>query len=111
MFVKTALKAKDVLCVSFDQNVLTPCHDKCLAKYKFSVNSKVRRALFTTPRTAKYKSLDTTSVVAKTRNSWAHSALETINLQKSQAMVIMYMAMSLSVMYIMLKVLDTTSFL
>ncbi|GKG42036.1 hypothetical protein Tco_0473787, partial [Tanacetum coccineum] len=46
--------------------MLTPCHDKCLAKHKFSVNSKVRRALFTTPRTVKSKSLDTTSIVAKT---------------------------------------------
>ncbi|GJX45829.1 hypothetical protein Tco_0262505 [Tanacetum coccineum] len=65
--VKNALKAKDVLCVSYDKNVLTPCHDKCLAKYKLNVHSKVRRALFTTPTTAKPKSLDTTYVVAKTR--------------------------------------------
>ncbi|GJV87519.1 retrovirus-related pol polyprotein from transposon TNT 1-94 [Tanacetum coccineum] len=66
--VKTTLKATgDVLCVSCDKNVLTLCHDKCLAQYKLFVNSKVRRALFTTPRTTKSKSLDTTPVVAKTR--------------------------------------------
>ncbi|GKB73614.1 hypothetical protein Tco_0935026 [Tanacetum coccineum] len=65
--VKNIPKAKDVLCVSCDKNVLTPCHDKCLAKYKLNVNSNVRRALFTTPRTAKSKSLDTTPVVTKTR--------------------------------------------
>ncbi|GJW98137.1 retrovirus-related pol polyprotein from transposon TNT 1-94 [Tanacetum coccineum] len=65
--VKNALKAKDVLCVSCDKNVLTSCHDICLAKYKLNVHSNVRRALFTTPRTAKPKSLDTTLVVAKTR--------------------------------------------
>ncbi|GJW79573.1 hypothetical protein Tco_0143548 [Tanacetum coccineum] len=64
--VKNALKAKDVLCVSCDKNVLTPCHDKCLAKYKLYVHSKVRRALFTTHRNAKSKSLGTTLVVAKT---------------------------------------------
>ncbi|GJU64630.1 hypothetical protein Tco_1246465 [Tanacetum coccineum] len=64
---KNAPKAKDVLCVSYEKNVLTPFHDKCLAKYKLNVNSNVRRALFTTPRTAKYKSLDTTPIVAKTR--------------------------------------------
>ncbi|GJR19619.1 hypothetical protein Tco_0968146 [Tanacetum coccineum] len=65
--VKNALKAKDdVLRVSCDKNVLTPCHDKCLVKYKLSVHSKVRRALFSTPRIAKSKSLDTTPVVAKT---------------------------------------------
>ncbi|GJR36155.1 hypothetical protein Tco_1211839 [Tanacetum coccineum] len=64
---KNALKAKDVLCVSCDQNVLTTCHDKCLAKYKLSANSKVRRALYTAHRTAKSKTLNTTPVVAKTR--------------------------------------------
>ncbi|GJW22391.1 hypothetical protein Tco_0033013 [Tanacetum coccineum] len=65
--VKNALKAKDdVLRVSCDKNVLTPCHDKCLVKYKLSVHSQVRRALFSTPRIAKSKSLDTTPVVAKT---------------------------------------------
>ncbi|GJT99693.1 60S ribosomal protein L7-1-like protein, partial [Tanacetum coccineum] len=64
--VKNALKAKDdVLCVSCDNNVLTLCHDLYLAKNKFSVHSKVRRALFSTPRTAKSMSLDTTPVVAK----------------------------------------------
>ncbi|GJY06539.1 integrase, catalytic region, zinc finger, CCHC-type containing protein [Tanacetum coccineum] len=62
-----ALKAHvDVLCVSCDKNVLIPCHDKCFAKYKLSVNAKVRRDLFTTPRTTKSKSVDTTPVVAKT---------------------------------------------
>ncbi|GJW02850.1 hypothetical protein Tco_1561706 [Tanacetum coccineum] len=47
--------------------MLTSCHDKCLVKYKLFVHSKVRRYLFTTPTTAKSKSLDTTPVVAKTR--------------------------------------------
>ncbi|GJV94010.1 putative reverse transcriptase domain-containing protein [Tanacetum coccineum] len=65
---KNALKANvDVKCVSCDKNVLTPYHYKYLAKYKLSVNSKVRRALFTTPRTSKSKFVDTTPVVAKTR--------------------------------------------
>ncbi|GJY75767.1 retrovirus-related pol polyprotein from transposon TNT 1-94 [Tanacetum coccineum] len=47
----------------------------------FPANSKFRRALFTTPRTTKSKSLDTTPIVAKTRfaivsprNSWAQYA-------------------------------------
>ncbi|GJR85610.1 retrovirus-related pol polyprotein from transposon TNT 1-94 [Tanacetum coccineum] len=65
--VKNALKAKDVLCVSCDKDVLTPCHDKCPEKYKLFVHSKVRRALFTTPKIAKSKPLDTTPVVTKTR--------------------------------------------
>nr|GEX08416.1 integrase, catalytic region, zinc finger, CCHC-type, peptidase aspartic, catalytic [Tanacetum cinerariifolium] len=48
------------------KNVLIPCHDKCLAKYKLNVHSKVRRALFTTPRIVKSKFKDTTLVVSKT---------------------------------------------
>ncbi|GKC03056.1 hypothetical protein Tco_0994666 [Tanacetum coccineum] len=49
--IKNALIAKNVLCVSCDKNMLIPCHDNCLAKYKLNVHSNVRRALFTTPRT------------------------------------------------------------
>ncbi|GKC17400.1 hypothetical protein Tco_1014182, partial [Tanacetum coccineum] len=64
--VKNALKVKDVLCVSCAKNVLIPCHDKCLANYKLNVQSKVIRALFTTPRTAKYVFVDTTPAVSKT---------------------------------------------
>ncbi|GJV52118.1 retrovirus-related pol polyprotein from transposon TNT 1-94 [Tanacetum coccineum] len=43
------------------------------------------------------------------RNSWAPFALEMIILQQSQAMVIIYRAISLFVMYIMLKALDIIS--
>ncbi|GKA21558.1 hypothetical protein Tco_0701547 [Tanacetum coccineum] len=67
--VQNALKAKDVLCVSWAKSVLIPCHDKCLAKYKLNVHSNVRRALFTTPRTAKSVFIYTTPVVSKTRFS------------------------------------------
>ncbi|GJZ10569.1 retrovirus-related pol polyprotein from transposon TNT 1-94 [Tanacetum coccineum] len=49
--IKNALIAKNVLCVSCAKNVLIPCHDNCLVKYKLNVHSNVRRALFTTPRT------------------------------------------------------------
>ncbi|GJZ93973.1 hypothetical protein Tco_0666176 [Tanacetum coccineum] len=65
--VKNALKAKNVLCVSCAKNVLIPCHDKCLANYKLNMHSKVRRALFTTHRTAKSTFKDTTPVVSNTR--------------------------------------------
>ncbi|GJW05904.1 hypothetical protein Tco_1568327 [Tanacetum coccineum] len=47
--------------------MLTQCYDKCLAKYKLFVNSKVRKALFTTPRTMKSKCVDITTIVVKTR--------------------------------------------
>ncbi|GJX60974.1 retrovirus-related pol polyprotein from transposon TNT 1-94 [Tanacetum coccineum] len=65
--VANASKAKTLLCVSCMQNVLIPCHDKCLANYKLNVHSNVCRALSTSYRTP--KSLDTTVVVLKTRFS------------------------------------------
>ncbi|GJV22773.1 integrase, catalytic region, zinc finger, CCHC-type containing protein [Tanacetum coccineum] len=60
-------KAKTLLCVSCMQNVLIPCHDKCLANYKLNVYSNDRRAFSTSSRTP--KSSDTTYVVLKTRFS------------------------------------------
>ncbi|GKE39992.1 hypothetical protein Tco_1463397 [Tanacetum coccineum] len=67
--IKHALIAKNVLCVSCAKNVLIPCHDNCLVKYKLNVHSNVRRALFTTPRTVKSTFKETTLVVSKTRFS------------------------------------------
>ncbi|GKB57143.1 hypothetical protein Tco_0913329 [Tanacetum coccineum] len=65
---ENALKANvNVMCVSCGKCVLTPCHDKCVAKYKLSMNFKVRRALFNSPIVTKSMILDTTPVVAKTR--------------------------------------------
>ncbi|GJZ01446.1 hypothetical protein Tco_0519407 [Tanacetum coccineum] len=69
MEVENALKAKDVLYVSCAKNVLIPCYDKYLENNKLNVHSKVRRVLFTTPRTVKSKLEDTTPVVSKTRFS------------------------------------------
>ncbi|GKD71599.1 integrase, catalytic region, zinc finger, CCHC-type containing protein, partial [Tanacetum coccineum] len=67
--IKNALIAKNVLCVSCAKNVLIPCHDNCLAKYKLNVHSRVRRALFTTSKIVKSKFKDTTPVVSKTKFS------------------------------------------
>ncbi|GJV34667.1 retrovirus-related pol polyprotein from transposon TNT 1-94 [Tanacetum coccineum] len=67
--IKNALITKNVLCVSCAKNVLIPCHDNCLAKYKLNMHSNVKRALFTTPRTVKSTFKDTTPVVSKTRFS------------------------------------------
>ncbi|GKE02827.1 hypothetical protein Tco_1390810 [Tanacetum coccineum] len=67
--IKNALIAKNVLCVSCAKNVLIPCHDNCLAKYKLNVHSNFRKPLFTTPRTVKSTFKDTTLVVSKTRFS------------------------------------------
>ncbi|GKC88384.1 hypothetical protein Tco_1149033 [Tanacetum coccineum] len=65
--VANAAKAKTLLCVSCMLNVLIPCYDKCLAKYKLTVHSNNCRALSTSSRTP--TSSDTTYVVLKTRFS------------------------------------------
>nr|GEW04088.1 Gag-Pol polyprotein [Tanacetum cinerariifolium] len=69
--VANASKAKNLLCVSCMQNVLIPCHDKCLAHHRLNAS----RTLTTKSRTP--KSLDTTYVVLKTRLS--HLNFGTIN--------------------------------
>ncbi|GKG43155.1 hypothetical protein Tco_0479839, partial [Tanacetum coccineum] len=51
--VTNASKAKTLLCVSCMQNVLNPCHDKCLAKHKLNENSNVRRTFSTNSRPPK----------------------------------------------------------
>ncbi|GKC24056.1 hypothetical protein Tco_1026206 [Tanacetum coccineum] len=53
--------------VSYEKNVLTLCQEKYVSKYRLSVDSKVRRSLFSYHIVAKSKFLDTTHVVAKTR--------------------------------------------
>nr|GEW43003.1 retrovirus-related Pol polyprotein from transposon TNT 1-94 [Tanacetum cinerariifolium] len=59
--VANASKAKNLLCVSCMQNVLIPCHDKCLAHHRLNAS----RTLTTKSRTP--KSSDITYVVLKTR--------------------------------------------
>ncbi|GJZ30883.1 integrase, catalytic region, zinc finger, CCHC-type containing protein [Tanacetum coccineum] len=84
--VANAFKAKTLLCVSCMQNVLIPCHDKCVAKHKLNVRSNARRTFsinfripkssettFVAPKTRFYekatqsKTLDTTSVASKSK--------------------------------------------
>nr|GEV18639.1 putative ribonuclease H-like domain-containing protein [Tanacetum cinerariifolium] len=63
--VANASKAKNILCVFCMQNVLIPCHNKCLANHRLNMHSNARRTLSTKSRTP--KSPDTTYVVLKTR--------------------------------------------
>ncbi|GJS27487.1 retrovirus-related pol polyprotein from transposon TNT 1-94 [Tanacetum coccineum] len=63
--VANTSKAKTLLCVSCMQNVLIPCHDKCVAKHKLNVRSNVRRTFFVNSRIP--KSSETTFVAPKTR--------------------------------------------
>ncbi|GKE89918.1 hypothetical protein Tco_1567393 [Tanacetum coccineum] len=75
--VANASKAKTLLCVSCMQNVLIPCHDKCLAKLKLNVCSNVRRTFFTNSRTS--KSSETTFVAPKTRFSEKETQSKTLD--------------------------------
>ncbi|GJT49969.1 integrase, catalytic region, zinc finger, CCHC-type containing protein [Tanacetum coccineum] len=75
--VANASKAKTLLCVSCMQNVLIPCHDKCLAKLKLNVRSNVRRTFFTNSRTLKYS--ETTFVAPKTRFSEKKTKSKTLD--------------------------------
>nr|GEW24836.1 integrase, catalytic region, zinc finger, CCHC-type, peptidase aspartic, catalytic [Tanacetum cinerariifolium] len=79
--IKIALIAKNVLYVTCAKNVLIPCHDNFLAKYKLNVHSKVRRALFTNPRTVKSRSKDSTPAVSKTRSCFSIKNLLRVNLE------------------------------
>ncbi|GJX62969.1 retrovirus-related pol polyprotein from transposon TNT 1-94, partial [Tanacetum coccineum] len=63
--VANASKAKTLLCVSCMQNVLIPCHDKCVAKHKLNVRSNARRTFSVNSRIP--KSSETTFVAPKTR--------------------------------------------
>ncbi|GJZ84160.1 retrovirus-related pol polyprotein from transposon TNT 1-94 [Tanacetum coccineum] len=75
--VANASKAKTLLCVSCMQNVLIPCHDKCLAKLKLNVRSNVRRTFFTNSRTSKFS--ETTFVAPKTRFSEKETQSKTLD--------------------------------
>ncbi|GKE66048.1 hypothetical protein Tco_1520209, partial [Tanacetum coccineum] len=75
--VANASKAKTLLCVSCMQNVLIPCHDKCLAKHKLNVHLNVRRTFSTNSRTP--KSLETTYVAPKTRFSKKETQSKALN--------------------------------
>ncbi|GJW09261.1 hypothetical protein Tco_1575088 [Tanacetum coccineum] len=112
--VANASKEKTMLCVSCMQNVLIPCHDKCLANYKLNVHSNVRRAFTTNSRTP--KSLDTTSVVSKPKidigriSKVKHKVVQivvsivesgcSISNEFNHRLAIIYRAKSLIVMYI-----------
>ncbi|GKA22297.1 hypothetical protein Tco_0708259 [Tanacetum coccineum] len=58
-------------------NVFLISYENCVARYALSRDSKVKRALFTTPIAAKSKNLGATSVVAKSRLSVAKTITST----------------------------------
>ncbi|GKA36026.1 hypothetical protein Tco_0722517 [Tanacetum coccineum] len=67
----------NLVCVSCGIDVFMISHDKYVARYALSVDSKVKRALFTSPTAAKSRNLRATSVVAKSRFSVAKTLTTT----------------------------------
>ncbi|GKF11250.1 hypothetical protein Tco_0049176, partial [Tanacetum coccineum] len=75
--IANASKSKTLLCVSCMQNVLIPCHDKCVAKHKLNVCSNARRTFSTTSRIL--KSSETTFVAPKNRFSEKETQSKTLD--------------------------------
>ncbi|GKB93322.1 integrase, catalytic region, zinc finger, CCHC-type containing protein, partial [Tanacetum coccineum] len=67
----------NLVCVSYGKDVFMISHDKCVARYALSSNSRVKRALFTSPVAAKSSKLGDTLVVSKSRFSVATPPKET----------------------------------
>ncbi|GKA95754.1 hypothetical protein Tco_0817849 [Tanacetum coccineum] len=75
--VNSVNDGSNIVCVSYGKDVFMLSHDKCVARYALPKNSRVKRALFTTPVAAKSKNLGATSIVAKSRLSVAKTPTAT----------------------------------
>ncbi|GJR93145.1 retrovirus-related pol polyprotein from transposon TNT 1-94 [Tanacetum coccineum] len=67
----------NIVYVSCGKDMFMLSHEKCVARYALSRDSRVQRALFTTPVAAKSKNLGATFVVAKCRLSVAKTPTAT----------------------------------
>ncbi|GJW96616.1 hypothetical protein Tco_0178424 [Tanacetum coccineum] len=67
----------NIVCVSCSKDVFMLSHEKCVARHALLANSRVKRALFTSPVAAKSRNLEATSVVAKSRFSFAKTSKAT----------------------------------
>ncbi|GJV80303.1 hypothetical protein Tco_1516173 [Tanacetum coccineum] len=67
----------NLVCVSYGKDVFLLSHEKCVARYVLSKDSRVKRALFTTQKSANSGSLGVPSVVAKSRFSVAKTPTAT----------------------------------
>ncbi|GKD81649.1 hypothetical protein Tco_1348488 [Tanacetum coccineum] len=73
----------NIVGVSCGKDVFMLSHEKCLALYALSRDSRLKRALFTIPVAAKYKNLRATSVVSKSRLSVAKTPIATNNVSST----------------------------
>ncbi|GJV94370.1 retrovirus-related pol polyprotein from transposon TNT 1-94 [Tanacetum coccineum] len=62
----------NLVCISYGKDVFMISNDKCVARYALSMNSRVKRALFTSLVAAKSSKLGATTVVAKSMFSVAN---------------------------------------
>nr|GEW96468.1 retrovirus-related Pol polyprotein from transposon TNT 1-94 [Tanacetum cinerariifolium] len=69
--------ASNIVCASCGKDMFMLSLEKCVARYALSIDSRVKRALFTTPVAAKSKNLVATSVIAKSRLSVAKTPTAT----------------------------------
>nr|GEW68381.1 Gag-Pol polyprotein [Tanacetum cinerariifolium] len=69
----------NLICVFCVKDVFLLSHEKCVARYALSKDSRVKIALFTTSKAAKYRSLGVSSVGAKSRFSIAETPTATIS--------------------------------
>ncbi|GJS26451.1 retrovirus-related pol polyprotein from transposon TNT 1-94 [Tanacetum coccineum] len=91
----------NLVCVSCGKNMFLLSHEKCVARYMLSKDSRVKKALFTTIKVTKSRSLGVPSVGAKSRFSVAKTPTATnkstsgmITTQQSLDMEIMFKAIS-----------------
>ncbi|GJS11853.1 hypothetical protein Tco_0368649 [Tanacetum coccineum] len=96
---KTINAVKDnsnLVCVSFGKDVFMLSHEKCVAHYYLSVDSRVKRALFTSLIAAKSRNLGETSIVVKSRFSVAKtptatnkvSSVSSLNSESNQSRIL-----------------------
>ncbi|GJR79062.1 retrovirus-related pol polyprotein from transposon TNT 1-94 [Tanacetum coccineum] len=62
----------NIVCVSCGKDVFMPSHKKCVAHYALTIDSRVKRALFTSLIAAKSRNLRATSLVVKSSGCSKH---------------------------------------
>ncbi|GJX16537.1 hypothetical protein Tco_0217369, partial [Tanacetum coccineum] len=82
--------SSNIICVSYGKDVFLLSHEICVARYALSRDSKVKRALFTTPIATKSKNLGATSVVVKSRLSVAKTPTATNKVSSDPARTVRF---------------------
>ncbi|GJW86564.1 hypothetical protein Tco_0161904 [Tanacetum coccineum] len=84
--IKVVNDGSNLVCVSCGKDVFMISHEKCVARYALSADSRVKRALSTSPVAAKSSNLGATSVVAKSRFSVAKTPIATNKVSHASAL-------------------------